>query len=129
MSITVKYILAWFPMLIIAIANGALRDLGYKKFTGELLAHQASTFTLLAFFSVYVHYIVGRIPPASASQAITLGLLWLLLTLIFEFGFGLLRGKTLSTLLTDYNIFKGRLWILIPLFTVVAPYIFYKLRH
>jgi hypothetical protein len=56
------------------------------------------------------------------------GLLWLVLTLVFEFGFGRWRGKSWEQLLADYDLAKGRLWVLIPVFTSLAPYIFYRLR-
>ncbi|MGG9971825.1 hypothetical protein ACQ33O_08550 [Ferruginibacter sp. SUN002] len=121
-----KYFLCWFPMLLIAIFNGAFRDLWYKKYTGELLAHQISTISLIVLFAFYVHFIVKKLPPQSAVQSILIGLLWLLLTLCFEFGFGLARGNKISSLLADYNILKGRIWILIPIWTTIAPYIFYR---
>ena len=114
-------------MLLIAVANGAARDLGYKKWTGDLPAHQISTFSLIILFAVYIRFIILKYPPASSRQAIYVGLLWLCLTLSFEFGFGLLRGNAWSTLLADYNILKGHIWILIPVWIAIAPYIFYKL--
>ncbi len=123
-----KYFLCWFPMLLIAIFNGALRDLWYKKQIGELAAHQISTVTLIIFFAFYVNFVIRKFPPKSEAQAVYIGLLWLTLTLAFEFGFGLARGNALSTLLADYNISKGRLWILIPIWTTIAPYIFYRIN-
>ena len=121
-----KYFLCWFPMLIIAIINGAGRDLWYKKYTGELLAHQISTILLIVLFGFYIWLVIARFPPNSAQQAIYIGLLWLLLTLLFEFGFGLARGNTWEKLLSDYNISKGRIWILIPIWTAIAPYLYFK---
>ncbi|MBC7936272.1 MAG: hypothetical protein H7Y86_13055 [Rhizobacter sp.] len=52
---------------------------------------------------------------------------WLLLTLLLEFGSGRLLGHSWSKLLEDYNIFEGRLWILILLFTALSPYLFFRL--
>ena len=124
-----KYFIAWFPMLMLAIANGALRDLVYKKYLGELAAHQVSTFSLMILFAIYTWLVIKYIPPVSASQAILVGLCWLVLTLIFEFGFGRYRGNSWSTLLEDYNLLKGRLWILIPASVAIAPYVFFKLRN
>jgi hypothetical protein len=129
MSIYLKYFIAWFPMLVIAILNGALRDLGYKKLVGELTAHQISTGSLILVFSLYIWFIVSRFPPHSGRQAILLGIFWVVLTLLFEFGFGLARGKALDELLADYNILKGRLWLLVPLFVATAPYLFYKILN
>lgn len=119
----------WFPMLLIAILNGGARDLWYKKRLGELRAHQISTITFIIFLGIYIAFIVKQFPPASGREAWQAGLLWLLLTLAFEFGFGLMRGNTVKKLLADYNIFKGRLWILIPLWLFIAPYLFYRLSH
>lgn len=127
MSLYIKYALAWIPMLVIAILNGVLRDLGYKRYLGALAAHQLSTLTLILFFSLYTRNIVGHLPPASARQALLLGGLWAGLTLSFEFGFGLARGNSVHTLLADYNLLEGRLWSLIPAFVAVAPYLFYRL--
>lgn len=126
-----KYLLAWFPMLIIAILNGTLRDLGYKKWMGELAAHQISTFSLIILLGLYIAFIVKKIPPQTAMQAVLLGLFWMFLTLCFEFGFGKYRRLSWQQLFSDYNILKGRIWILIPLWMAFAPYligrIFYRI--
>jgi hypothetical protein len=114
-------------MLIIAVLNGATRDLWYKKYTGELLGHQISTITLIILFGFFIWLVIYKLPPVSGQEAIFTGLLWLMLTLMFEFGFGLFRGNSWSKLLNDYNISKGRIWILIPIWTAIAPYIFYKI--
>jgi hypothetical protein len=124
-----KYLIAWFPMLLIAIANGAARDLIYKRYVGDLTAHQISTFSLILLFAIYTWYIVSRYPPASGTEAILAGLLWMILTLAFEFGFGRARGNSWDKLLADYNLLKGRLWVLIPIWVAIAPYIFYKLTR
>lgn len=123
------WFLCWFPMLLIAILNGIARDLWYKKYLGELRAHQLSTVTFIIFLGIYIGCIVRRFPPGSGAEAWKAGLLWLILTLAFEFGFGLIRGNSLDKLLADYNIVKGRLWLLIPLWLLMAPYFFYTLYH
>lgn len=128
MPVFVKYILAWFPMLLIAILNGTLRE-AYKPFTGNLTAHQLSTVTLIIFFSFYIYYVTNKIPLTSGLQALAIGMIWVILTLAFEFGFGRFRGNSWSTLLEDYNLLKGRIWVLIPLWVLIAPYIFYKLKR
>ena len=115
-------------MLLLAIANGMLREFVFRKYVDELTAHQLSTFSLLTLFSVYIWLIIRFIPPASATQAILTGFSWLILTLIFEFGFGRYRGNSWERLLEDYDLSGGRLWVLIPLWVGVAPYVFYRLR-
>ena len=122
------YILLWFPMLVIAIINGLIREFVFKKFFGDLAAHQLSTVTLLLFFAIYIRFVIMRFPPPSASMALLIGLVWVLMTLCFEFGFGRFRGNSWDTLLQDYNLARGRLWVLIPLWVLVAPYLFFVTR-
>jgi hypothetical protein len=122
-----KYFLLWFPMLLIAIGNGFLREAVIKKWVSELTAHQISTATLLLFFAVYIGFVIKNFAPHSSTQAIFIGVLWLILTLAFEFGFGRWRGNPWEKLLMDYNLLKGRLWVLIPLWVTIAPLLYYRL--
>jgi apolipoprotein N-acyltransferase len=58
------------------------------------------------------------------------GLAWLALTVAFEFGFGhYAAGHSWSELLADYDPTSGRVWILIPLWVALAPYLFYRLER
>jgi hypothetical protein len=125
-----KYVLLWCPMVLIAVANGALRELGLRRLAGELTAHQISTVLLLVLFSLYTWLVLGAWPPASARQALAVGLLWLVLTLAFEFLFGHYGAKKpWSELLHDYDLRAGRLWALVPLWIAVAPSLLDRLRQ
>jgi len=127
MHFLLKYFIAWFPMLVIAMGNGLLREFVIKKYLQDLQAHQLSTFTLIAFFSAYIWWIVRTVRLDSGTQAAMVGGMWLILTLCFEFGFGRYRGNSWETLLADYNLLQGRLWILIPSWVAIAPYLFFRL--
>jgi lysylphosphatidylglycerol synthetase-like protein (DUF2156 family) len=125
-----KYILAWIPMVPIAIANGAMREALFRKRLGELRAHQLSCATGILLFALYVWALVRIWPPASSGQALAIGIIWLALTVAFEFSFGhFARGLSWGELLSDYNILAGRLWVLVLLWVTVAPYIFYRLQR
>ncbi len=64
----------------------------------------------------------------SSGQAITIGLIWLLLTVGFEFLFGhFIAGHSWSRLGQDYNLLAGRVWILVLLVITFAPLLFYQL--
>ncbi|WP_420400943.1 hypothetical protein [Flagellimonas sp.] len=124
------YILAWFPMVLIAIANGLFREKFLASRLGELQAHQASSATMILLLGVYVWAIFKMWPPTSTIQAIWIGLLWLLLTVLFEFLFGhYIVGHPWEKLLHDYNIFQGRVWILVLVWIAVAPYVIYQLQR
>jgi len=123
------YLLLWFPMMLIAVLNGTARDLVYKKYTGELTAHQLSTVSLLILLGIYNWRVMDHYPPTSATQALLIGLIWTGLTLLFEFGLGRARGRSWSVLLADYQIQKGRIWVLVPLWLLIAPWIFFRLTQ
>lgn len=121
-----KYILAWAPMVFIAIANGVLRQVWYAKYLSELQAHQLSTLIGALLFGIYIWVIVRYWKPASAGQAVAIGLVWLGLTVTFEFLFGhFVAGHSWPRLLQDYNLLAGRVWSLLLLWVAVAPYCFY----
>ncbi len=123
-----KYIIAWIPMIFIGIANGILRQAGYARFMSELRAHQLSTLTGIIFFGLYIWALNRwwRVP--SAEQALAIGFIWLGMTIIFEFIFGhYVMGHPWSRLFHDYNLLKGRVWILVLIWITIAPYLFYRI--
>jgi hypothetical protein len=124
----VKYLLAWFPMVLIAIANGVLREKWYGRGLGELQAHQLSTMLCVLFFAVYIWGVVRIWQPRSARQALVIGLMWLGLTIAFEFLFGhYVAGLPWSRLLHDYDLLAGRVWVIALVWVWIAPLVFYRL--
>lgn len=124
----VRYLLAWFPMVVIAVANGALRELWLVPRFGERVARQASTLILIALFGVYIALVVRAWPLSSGGQAAAVGAAWLALTLAFEFLLGyFVSGLSWRDMLAEYNLAAGRLWVLVPIWVAVAPYLFFRL--
>ncbi len=125
-----KYFFAWFGMVVIAIANGTLRQWGYLPLVGELAAHQISSATLILFFFLYFWIVSGKWPLRSPREAWSVGLFWFGMTIAFEFGFGhFVFGNPWSKLLHDYDITEGRLWSLVLLAILVGPYCLFRIRR
>ncbi len=122
------YIIAWLIMPLIGIINAIIREFTYKKYVGELLAHQISTITGILLLGLYVWILSLRWKIQSSSQAIFIGIIWLVLTIGFEFLFGhyVMRNPWIR-LLNDYNVLEGRVWIFVPIWITIAPLVFYKL--
>ena len=121
--------IAWFPMVIIAILNGSLRQFTYGTIVNELLAHQISSLTGITLFGIYIYFITKKWKLESSKQAIIVGLIWLAMTILFEFVFGhYVMGNSWQKLFHDYNLFAGRVWILILVWTAFAPYVFFRLH-
>jgi hypothetical protein len=123
-----RYLLAWFPMILIAVANGALREAWLVPRLGEHAARQVSTLLLVALLAIYVGIVTRTWPILSAARAIAVGALWLALTLVFEFALGrFVSGLSWEQLFAEYNLAAGRLWALVPLWVAAAPYLFFRL--
>lgn len=114
-------------MIVIAIINGTAREIWLNKYFEELTAQQISTATLILLFAIYFYLIFKKYPIQSMNQSFKIGLLWMVLTLIFEFGFSFYSGLTLKEILSEYNVLHGKTWILIPLWLFIAPRIYYSL--
>ena len=124
-----KYALLWFGLAAIAVINGAIRNSLYRKAAGELKAHQISTVSLLILIGIYTWAFTRFWELDSVGQAWLVGAIWLGITIIFEFVFGhYVVKKAWSTLFHDYNILKGRIWLLVPVWTFFAPIIFFHLN-
>ena len=121
-----KYILLWVPLVFIAIANGVVRQVWYGRYISELQAHQLSSLIGLVLFGIYIWIMVRWFRPVTAAQPWSIGFLWLGLTVAFEFLFGhYVAGHPWSRLFQDYNLFAGRLWVLVLLWLTLAPPLFY----
>ena len=123
-----RYFVAWLPMILIAVANGALREVWLVPHLGEHAARQVSTLILIALFALYIGYVLRRWPVGSTAQALAVGALWLILTLAFEFAVGrFVSGLSSREIFEEYNLAAGRLWVLVPTWIAAAPYVFFRL--
>lgn len=120
-----KIIITWALFIPVAILNGIIRDLVYKPFAGDLLAHQISTVIGVSAFISMVYFLRRNdFKYLPTFRLLTIGAVWVILTVIFEFGFGLyVDNIPLEKLFADYNIFAGRVWGLMLLSELFTPII------
>ena len=115
----------WLLFMVIAIINAAFRTAIYKPAIGDLYAHQLSTVIFIVLI-LLVTYLVFRFSKISLtdSEAFIIGILWLIFTICFEFLAGhFVFSNTWEKLLGDYNLLAGRIWILVLVTLLFAPYI------
>lgn len=124
------WLTGWSGMLVLALANGTLRALVVQPAIGEEAARRVATVTLLVVLTGYVRWLHRRWPIPTARQAWAVGSAWAGLTLAFEFGWGgLVEGLPLSTMLADYDVTAGRIWVLVPIWTAAAPAVVRRLQR
>ena len=124
-----RYIILWFGLMILAILNGLIREKVYRRCLGDLRADQVSSVSLILLISVFVWVFTRFWPFESAGQALAVGAIWVTITIIFEFIFGhFVMKKPWEMLFRDYNLLQGRIWLLILIWTFLAPFTFYHLQ-
>lgn len=120
----IRSVLVWFGLLTIAILNGGFREAVLTQRLGRGLAHAVST-VMLSLFIVALGWIATPwIAPTSLQDAWLIGGTWVTLTLAFEFlGGHFIFGKPWQTLLADYNLLAGRIWVMVLIVTLMTPVI------
>jgi len=89
-----------------------------------------ATIVLLVVLTAYVWLLHRRFPLPTLHAAWAVGLTWTAMTLTFEFGFGrLVEGLSWSTMLADYDVTRGRIWVLVPLWTTVVVAVVHMLQR
>jgi hypothetical protein len=119
----------WLLLVPLAIANGAFRAAVLIPRFGEHTGHIVSTILLSVVILAVAWVTIGWIGPHTLTDAVLIGFLWLGLTVLFEFGAGhFLFKQPWEHLFADYNLAKGRIWILVLIVTLKAPAIAAKVR-
>jgi hypothetical protein len=124
----IRYFLLWLPMILIAFANAMIRQLIFIKHVSELSAHQLSTITLILLCAAYVWFVYPLLRIGNSIQTFTIGFIWVLLTVAFEFSLGRLTNKSWHFLFQQYNILAGNIWVIFLLCLFMMPFLAYKLR-
>jgi hypothetical protein len=119
-----RAVLIWFGLLTIAVLNGGFREAVLVPRLGRGVGQAVSTVLLSALILAAGWTAIPWIAPRSLQEAWTIGVLWVALTLAFEFLAGhFLFGKPWQELLADYDIFEGRIWVMVLIVTLMTPII------
>lgn len=119
----------WLMIAVLAVANGVFREAILKKKLSDTLAHVVSTLILSALIIAIAFATKDWIGYTTIGSAWAVSIGWLLATLAFEFLAGhYLFGNPWEKIIADYNVTKGRVWLLIPATVLIAaPLAFYGL--
>lgn len=119
---TWRAVAVWFAVLALASVNGAAREAWLIPRMGQAVGRALSTVILGTLVFLVTWLTIGWIRPATAGQALAIGALWLLLTLAFEFLAGhYLFHQPWGVLLEDYDLSRGRIWIVVLIVVLIAP--------
>lgn len=123
-----KAILVWLLIIVVESVHGVLRNLFVAPAVGDFEARQAGVFIGSALIVLIAWLTAPWLNLNGRAQFAGVGLLWVGLTLVFEFSLGVAMGLSWERTTSDYNVVRGGL---LPLGLVVmafAPYAGARLR-
>jgi len=127
--ILAKAVAVWLVLILAETVHGILRGIFLVPRVGEFRSSQIGVLTGSVIILVLTWLFVRWIGASRSSHLLGIGLLWLCLTLAFEFLFGhFVVGASWERLAADYNLLQGGLLPLGMIFLIFAPLIAAKLR-
>ncbi len=125
-----KYVLAfliWVMIIPIAILNGGFREYVLVKLGG--LAHPLSGIILSVCIFIVAYLLVPKIKNCVKRDYFWFGVMWFILTNLFDLSAYIKNGEGFVGLLKSYNIFTGNTWLLVVLAALSAPMIVMKTKE
>jgi hypothetical protein len=118
----------WFLILVLAVVNGAFREAVLIPNLSKLVALVLSGLLLSCVILIVAFWFAHWMRLDTRARCLAVGLLWVGLTLVFEFGFGAIRGRSLADMLEAYAFKGGNIWPAVLAVTFFAPLIAARLR-
>jgi len=119
----------WLLIILAESIHGTLRQLLIAPMIGDLPARRIAFFVGILLIFLIAYWFIRWISAPSTKSLFAVGVMWMILTLLFEFGLGIfVFNFSLERMLEDYDISRGGLMGLGLVFVVLAPYLAARLR-
>lgn len=128
LALAVKSLVVWLLILGLAVANGLLREHLLVPYLGAVPGMVMSGVLLSILIFAVAYLLLPWLGARRPTQFILIGVGWLVLTLIFEVSFALLRGQGVADMLGAYAFRGGNLWPVVLLVTALSPWLAARLR-
>jgi hypothetical protein len=127
--IILRGIVVWLIFIAAESLNGTIRTLWLVPALGDFWAHQISfmigSLLVLAIATLFIRWLQA----SSILQLIGVGILWLLLTVVFEIVLGrFIFAYSWERIAADYNLLKGGLMPIGLVLLALSPVIAAKIR-
>ena len=123
-----KSVLVWGVILMLAILNGALRDMLLVPAFGPTSARFVSGVVLCAVIVAAAVLAAPWLDRPPLRSFWWIGASWLVLTLGFETAVGYAEHQSWQRLLEAYTFQGGNLWPLVLVTTLIAPWLGARIR-
>ena len=116
----------WLLIIPLAILNGGLRETVLIKLGS--LALPLSGIILSVSIFVVAYLLIPKIKNCETKDYIIFGVIWFVLTNLFDLFMYISEGGGFKDLLNSYNFLNGNLWILVVITTLISPLVVSKIR-
>ena len=111
----------------IAILNGGFREYVLVKLGGLALPLSGIILSVCIFIVAYL--LVPKIKNCVKKDYIFFGVMWFVLTNLFDLSAYIKEGEGFTELLQSYNIFTGNTWLLVVLTALFTPTVVMKIKE
>ena len=124
MNLYTKTFIIFTLIATLEVLHGILRARFLAPRVGDLKSRQIAVFTGCTIIYLVAWHSMDWIAPESVFDSFKIGFIWFLSMITFEFLLGhYVFGFSWRWLMSDFNIFKGRLLAIGMIFLWMAPYI------
>ena len=106
-----------------------LMNLLYEPRWGYLVAHQIGMSSRIVYISIFAYLLLRYVKRYETKDLIHVGLLWLGLTLAFEWLGSLAIGRPVEEILVGWNVFEGYMWPYVLLTYLLSPVVVGTVLH
>ncbi|MFX0097687.1 MAG: hypothetical protein ACFE7E_08000 [Candidatus Hodarchaeota archaeon] len=101
----------WLVEILVSGFNFfVLMNLIYEPRWGELVTHQIGMSTRIVYIFIFAYFLLRFVKEYETRDLIHAGILWLALTLLFEWGGSFAIGRSIEEILIGWNILAGYMW-------------------
>jgi hypothetical protein len=115
-------------IMLAETGHGMVREVFIAPVIGGLRARQIGVLVGCVLIFIIAWLTARWMKAGTLRQQLTVGGVWVLLTLIFEFALGRATGASWSRILSDYNPAHGGFMLLGLAFMFITPWLTRKLR-
>lgn len=119
----------WLILIAVEFVHGILRAIFLVPVVGDFPARQIGVATGSVLILLVAYLFVDWLNAPNKKSLFGIGLLWLILTVAFEFGFGhFVFGRSWAGLAEDYDLRRGGMLLLGMIVLGLSPWIASRMR-
>jgi hypothetical protein len=130
MMISFRAIAIWMLIIAAETVHGIFRTIFLVPMLGDFRARQFSVFTGCLLIFTVAYFLTSWIGARTKKQLLAVGILWVVLTVLFEMALGrFVLDLSWSRITEDYDLSRGGLLGFGLLFMAITPILVARLRR